>query len=150
MEKVKLSALFFVFFLVFNSCNMEDKNKTISMYKEEIHKTEQAFAKMVKEKGMKEAFLAFAADDAVLSRNNILVKGKDAIRSYFEKGTLQDIKLEWAPDFIDVSVSGDLGYTYGKYKFSAKDGNGKLIESRGIFHTVWKRQKDGKWRFVWD
>jgi len=129
---------------------MEDKNKTISGYKEEIRKTEQEFAEMVKKKGIKEAFLAFAADDAVLSRNNVLVKGKGAIRSYFEKGRLQDIKLEWAPDFIDVSASGDLAYTYGKFTFSAKDGDGKLIKSKGVFHTVWKRQKNGKWLFVWD
>lgn len=150
MDKIKLSLLLFVFFLVFISCNMEDKNKTISRYKEEIRKTEQKFAEMVKKKGIKEAFLAFAADDAVLSRNNILVKGKEAIRSYFEKGRLQDIKLEWAPDFIDVSASGDIAYTYGKFTFSAKNGDGKLIESKGVFHTVWKRQKDGNWLFVWD
>ncbi len=150
MDKVKILVIFIVFFLILNGCNMEDKEKTLKLYKEEILKTEQAFAEMVKEKGLKEAFLAFAADEAVLSRNNILVKGKEAIRSFFEKGRLQNIKLEWAPDFIDVSVSGDLAYTYGKFTFSAKSWDGKLIENKGVFHTVWKRQKNGKWLFVWD
>ncbi|MFC2138829.1 YybH family protein, partial [Bacteroidota bacterium] len=60
------------------------------------------------------------------------------------------VKLEWKPDYIDVSTSGDLGYTFGKFTFSAKDTTGKLIESEGIFHTVWKRQEDGSWKYVWD
>ena len=63
---------------------------------------------------------------------------------------MENIKLEWKPDYIDVSISGDLGYTYGKFTFSAIDTTGKLIESEGIFHTVWKKQEDGSWKYVWD
>ena len=51
---------------------------------------------------------------------------------------------------MDVSESGDLAYTYGKYTFSAFDSNAKKIEAKGIFHTVWKRQEDGSWKFVYD
>jgi len=61
-----------------------------------------------------------------------------------------DQQLEWAPDFVDVSSSGDLAYTYGKFTFSFKDSLGNKVENKGIFHTVWKRQSNGEWKFVWD
>jgi ketosteroid isomerase-like protein len=94
--------------------------------------------------------LAFADDDAVLNRNNNLVKGKEAIKAYFENETLKDVTLDWKPDFIDVSIAGDISYTYGKYTFSGIDQNGEKISSEGNFHTIWKRQKDGSWKYVWD
>lgn len=60
------------------------------------------------------------------------------------------MSLQWDADFVDVSKSGELAYTYGKYTFTAIDSTGKTIDDKGIFHTVWKKQKDGKWKFVWD
>ena len=132
------------------TCQMENKTNDLETYKSEILKTEQAFAEMVKKEGLKKAFLTYADENAVLNRNNSLVKGKLEIEKYFDNQTLQDVKLEWKPDFIDVSESGDLAYTYGNYNFEAKDTSGQIIQSNGIFHTVWKKQADGKWLFVWD
>ena len=70
--------------------------------------------------------------------------------AYFDRIKLRNISLDWYPDFIEVSDAGDLGYTYGHYTFSATDAEGKPVQDAGIFHTVWKRQADGQWRFVWD
>ena len=63
---------------------------------------------------------------------------------------LMDENLSWKPDFVDVSASGDLGYTYGHFTYSYTDSTGTIMESSGVFHTVWKRQADGSWLFVWD
>ncbi|MCX6240170.1 MAG: hypothetical protein NTY07_21955, partial [Bacteroidia bacterium] len=76
-------------------------------------------------------------------------KGKEAIRKQYASFP-RKAKLDWAPDFADVSASGDLGYTYGKYTLTSTDSIGNITQSGGIFHTVWKRQPDGQWRFVWD
>jgi len=120
-------------------------------WKKEILETEQNFAKMAMEEGIEKAFLYYAAEDAVLLRNNNLITGKDAISRYFGEEKQEDkVSLTWEPDFIDVAKSGDLGYTYGKYIFTSTDSNGNKVESKGIFHTVWKRQMDGSWKFVWD
>ncbi len=120
-------------------------------YKNEIVAAEGAFAKLVKEKGIKEGFLSFAADSAVVRRGEELHVGKEALNMLYSKpSNLKDVVLEWTPDFVDVAASGDLGYTYGKYYFSGTDSLGKRVEDRGIFHTVWKRQRDGNWKFVWD
>ena len=119
-------------------------------WKSEVRQMEADFAAMAAEQGVPAAFLHFAADDAVLNRRNSAIKGKSAIEAYFQEQTLTDVKLEWAPDFVDVSAAGDMAYTYGLYTFSAKDPEGKLVESEGIFHTVWKRHADGGWKYVWD
>ncbi len=119
-------------------------------YKAEIMQTEKDFAIMAKEEGLQAAFLFYAAEDAVINRNDSVLKGKEAIRVYYEKQSLKDVQLDWKPDYIEVSLSGDLAYTYGKYTFSAMDEQGEIIKSEGIFHTVWKRQADGSWKFVWD
>jgi ketosteroid isomerase-like protein len=119
-------------------------------FKKEILDTEKAFAQLVKEEGLKAGFLAYAADEAVLSRGGQLIKGKKAIEAYFDRQTLKDVRLEWAPDFVSVSASGDLGYTYGRFTLQAMDQAGQEIKSEGIFHTVWKREPNGEWRYVWD
>lgn len=116
----------------------------------EIMKAETDFAAMAAEKGLAEAFWFFAADSAVINRaNDSLIKGKENIRNFYEKNSIQGVKLTWAPDFIEVSECGTLGYTYGKYQFSKTDSTGKVTERTGTFHTVWKKM-NGKWRFVWD
>ncbi len=122
----------------------------MEQYEQEIFDTEKAFAQLAAEQGVKAAFLAYAADEAVLSRNNKIIKGKQAIADYFDQQTFQEVRLDWAPDFVSVAASGDLGYTFGKFTFSATDPTGKRIEADGIFHTVWRRQQNGEWRYVWD
>lgn len=138
-----------VLLLILPSCTQEKGN--IATWKKEIIDTEQAFAAMAKMDGVPKAFITFAADDAVLLRNNVLIRGKEAIKiSYDKRFSSENTSLTWAPDFVDVSSSGDLGYTYGKYVYTSTDSLGNSTSSEGIFHTVWKRQSDGTWKFVWD
>jgi len=134
------------------SCTMKTSEDTIEKCKKEIVKTEQNFARMVKNDGVSAAFLAYADKNAVLMRNNILINGKKNIRLYFENQSEENttINLSWKPDFIEVSKSGDLGYTYGKYKHSFINSKGDTINTKGFFHTIWKKQADETWKFVWD
>ncbi len=135
------------------SCTVEknkDNAELINKSKSEILKTEDDFETMVKEKGIAEGFAFFADENAVVKTKDSLIKGREEIKNYYNSRMQKDVTLIWKPDFVDVSASGDLGYTYGKYIFNAKDSAGKQIESKGIFHTVWKKQKDGKWKYVWD
>ena len=120
----------------------------IETWKHEIMDTELRFSNMAQKEGMNTAFLAFVADDGVLLRNDKLIKGKDSIKSYMKNSNSKG--LAWKPDFVDVSSSGDLGYTYGEYTYTYQDSLGNDVASKGIFHTVWKRQQDGSWKFVWD
>jgi ketosteroid isomerase-like protein len=115
--------------------------------KTEIIQTEKDFAKTVKDKGIAVAFYTFADTNAVIKRGPELVKGITSISAYYfshpQKG-----ELEWTPEFADAS--GELGYTYGPYTYSEKDSTGNTVVAKGYFHTVWKKQKNGTWKFVWD
>jgi ketosteroid isomerase-like protein len=139
-----------VLVLIFPSCSPDERHD-LDKWKKEIVDTEHAFAEMAKREGIPKAFTTFAADDAVLLRNNILIKGKEEFKESFAKRFVSEkVSLTWAPDFVDVSSSGDLGYTYGKYVYTSTDSLGNSTSNQGIFHTVWKRQRDGSWKFVWD
>jgi len=129
------------------ACNTTDKEKI----KKEIFETEKAFEAMTADKGIAEAFFFFADENAAISRGgDSVIIGKDAIREFYCKKNLQNASVQWTPDFIDVSASGDLGYTYGSYCWVIVGEKGDTTNQKGIFHTVWKRQTDGSWRYVWD
>ncbi|MBN1250858.1 MAG: nuclear transport factor 2 family protein [Bacteroidales bacterium] len=146
----RLVVLYFLIVITFIACNSGSKQSNLEEIKSEIIKVEADFAEMVKNKGIADAFLHFADQKAVLNRNNELIKGKGKIKSYFNNQKLANVHLEWKPEFVDVSISGDLAYTYGHYVFSAINEQGETINNEGIFHTVWKKQTDGTWKFVWD
>jgi len=135
-------------FLVLLSCKTNNTMDSTEKWKQEICEAEQQFANMVQEEGIHNAFVAFAANDATIMRNNTLIKGKQAIDDFYKDSHAKT--LTWKPDFIEVANSGDLGYTYGTYHYTYKDSTGKEQVDTGIFHTVWKRQQDGTWKFVWD
>ena len=134
------------------ACDKGKEEDHIEKWKNEILETEKDFAAMAQKEGISEAFLFYAAEDAVLMRNNSLIIGIEALQESFkkEKSNGDKVSLDWKPDFVDVALSGDLGYTYGKYTYITTDSIGKTKEVEGVFHTVWKRQADGKWKFVWD
>ena len=145
---MKAAILLIIILVFFTGCGHLKSKEEI---KNEIYLTEKAFEKMTSEKGISEAFYYFADENAVIKReNDTLILGKENIRIYYEKKGLKDAKVNWTPDFIDVSKSGDLGYTYGKYIWKIKDIDGNFVEYKGVFHTVWKRQKDNGWKYVWD
>lgn len=152
MNMQKLLPFIFLLSLLFYSCKMKTTPETIEKWKTEILETEQNFAEAAIKEGISNAFLMYASEDAVLMRNNTLVIGKTAIKNHFENQSPKNtnVSLTWKPDFVDVAASGDLGYTYGKYMYSFTNSEGNTIETNGVFHTVWKRQLDGTWKFVWD
>ncbi len=115
-----------------------------------IEATEIAFNLMVAEKGVAAGFSFYAAEDAVKYLGDTLIFGKQNITNFYKNQPKQHIQLQWKADFVDASVSGDLGYSYGKYSFKLTDSLGNEHQSAGIFHTIWKKQKDGTWKFVWD
>lgn len=50
--------------------------------------------------------------------------------------------IEWWPTFAGIAMSGDLGFTTGP---AARD-----QEGYGHYFTVWRRQADGAWLWVYD
>ena len=147
-----LLQILFIALFVLPACTTNKKVESTEKWKKEIVATELAFAEMAQKEGIPTAFQTYAANDVAVLRNKNLIIGKEAMTQFYQKKGSDSGKesLNWKPDFVDVSSSGDLGYTYGKYTYSITDSLGKTQEYNGVFHTVWKRQSDGKWKFVWD
>ncbi len=145
-----LKSFYWTLILLIPTTSVYTQQDSLLIWKEQVLKTEREFGQMVEEKGIASAFLYYADDEAVLMRNNDLIKGKVEIEEYFENQPLNSVSLKWSPEFIDVAKSGDLSYSYGYYTLSFKDSTDQLIERRGVFHSVWKRQPDGSWKYVWD
>lgn len=130
------------------SCNTKTDKEKI---KKEILKTEKAFEKMAAEKSISAAFYFYADENAVIKReNDTLIKGKENIRNYYKKSDRIKAKVSWTPDFIEVSDCGTLAYTYGKYLWQVENHLGETVSYKGVFHTIWKKQKDNTWKYVWD
>ena len=139
---------FFLINLVFMACNPSIDKEAI---KKEIFDTEKAFEKMAHDEGIAEAFYFFAAKNAVIKReNDTLITGNDEIKNYYNQNTPVGAEVQWTPDFIDVSDCGTMAYTYGSYTWKVTSESGKQVELKGVFHTVWKRQEDMSWKYVWD
>lgn len=134
--------------LLLFGCKTPINKETI---KKDIIDVESSFQQMTIEKGIAEAFYFFADENAVIKReNDTLIIGKEEIKMYYQNQNLTNVKVDWKPDFVDVSESGDLAYTYGKYVWEIPDEKGAPRQIKGIFHTVWKKQKNGTWKYVWD
>ncbi len=149
----KFSLFFFGLLLISTACSESSTRDTtvdLELWKSEIVQAEKDFNDMAREKGLVEAFRYFAADDAVIMRNRKIIHGKMAIAEHVATTIRADESLTWKPSFVDVSKSGDLAYTYGDFTYSYPDSLGNKIEIQGIFHTVWKRQLNGEWKYVWD
>ena len=145
---MKVLSLAFLVLLV--GCKNNEAVPDIEKWKLEIMKVEKEFNDMAQEEGLAIAFSTFVADEGVIKRGKNIIKGKKSIRQWYEKDVRPNESLSWTPTYVDVSENGDMAYTYGNYIFTSLDSLGTKKESKGIFHTVWKRQKNGTWKFVYD
>lgn len=146
----KIIAILSFILLLLVSCKSNPSEQQLSEWKSEIEQTEIAFNNLAQEEGLAKAFETYAAPDGVINRSRKIIKGKKAIGQWYIDNTRPDRTLTWKPDFVDVSNSGDLGYTYGTAVFTTMDSTGVKTVRKAKFHTVWKRQPNGDWRFVWD
>ncbi len=115
---------------------------------QQMVQTEQAFSKMADDKTIREAFMAFIADDGLLFRPGA-VNGKKWMLEHPGPPSDKKPRLAWQPAFAGMAESGDLGFTTGPWE-GKSDINDKTPTAYGHFVTLWKKQEDGSWKFVVD
>lgn len=140
----------FSFLALLISCNTSETEDNVAKWKAEIIQVEQDFNDLAQKVGLPDAFYEYAAHDGVIRKSGKLVEGKVAIKQWIKNDVRPNETLTWKPTFVDVSLSGDLAYTYGDATFTVIDSLGNKKEKTSVYHTVWKRQEGGHWRFVWD
>jgi len=109
--------------------------------------SERAFAALSSAKGMKEAFLTYLTEDAVVFQPTA-TNGRKAWEGRPESKST----LLWEPSFAQVSSAGDLGYTTGPWEHRTPADSAGTPErlAYGHFNSVWRKQRHGGWRVVAD
>jgi ketosteroid isomerase-like protein len=117
--------------------------------KNELMETDRAFSEMSLAEGYKIAFDKFMADETIIYRNGAFpITGRDAINEVLAKDP--DAVLKWEPFFADIAKSRDLGYTLGSYEYIVTDSAGIETSYFGSYVSIWKKQSDGSWKYVFD
>ena len=117
---------------------------------ESIRSADTDFSKDASKFGTGEAFGRYAAADAqIFSGPGEFISGPSAITQSFGSPT-QKSALVWHPVHGEVSQAGDLGFTVGNAVFTGEREDGAKIVRYSKYLTVWKKQRDGSWRYVVD
>jgi ketosteroid isomerase-like protein len=114
----------------------------------ELVNTERAFAKLAVERGVRESFIAYFADDGVGFAPHPH-KVKERFSNSPAPAARQPLTLNWAPVYGDIAQAGDLGWNTGPTLIEDTSPEKKPAR-HGMFFSVWKKQSDGSWRVALD
>lgn len=103
-----------------------------------IVSTEIAFARAAREQGQWTAFAAFAAPGALIHGANGVIEAAPWLATQDNP----DEAVQWAPRTVVMSCDGSLALSQGRFR----DPEGIV----GNFVTVWQRQPDLTYRYVYD
>jgi ketosteroid isomerase-like protein len=111
--------------------------------RQDVLETERAFARTMADRDFG-AFSAFISDETVFLGGESPLRGKDAVTAfwarYFEG---PEPPFSWEPRTVEVLPSGALAMSTGPVY--TPDG-----QHVADFTSVWRREKPGTWRIVFD
>lgn len=116
-----------------------------------IRKADGEWLQAVNKKDI-ELVLSYYMDDAMwLLRGAPAQTGKDIIRKTWTRWfDAPGATIRWEPIKIEVSSSGDLGYSVGSFETKQPDKEGNITTQRGGYVAVWKKTLDGNWKIAID
>ena len=93
---------------------------------------------------MRVAFLAAFADDGVFVR-----EGWRVSNDFLRDRPAPAIVLDWRPQNVEASASGDLGLSTGPSRITSK-AQPNTPPTHGQFVSVWRRAPGGPWKVAVD
>jgi ketosteroid isomerase-like protein len=105
---------------------------------------ETAFAAHSVREDMRVAFLAAFADDGVFVR-----EGWRVSNDFLRDRPAPAIVLDWRPQYVEASASGDLGLSTGPSKITSKT-DPNAAPAYGQYVSVWRRHPGGPWKVAVD
>jgi ketosteroid isomerase-like protein len=129
--------------LVIAVASLPALSETTEELAQQVRAAETAFAKSMADRDHA-AFATHVADEAVFFGRQKAQRGKAAVvaawKPLFDGPTAP---FSWAPENVEVLDSGTLALSSGP----VRDPSGKQT---GVFNSVWRREKDGTWKIVFD
>lgn len=114
-----------------------------------LRATDSVFSDLSYRMGVAFAFSNTVDAEGIVFGDPQLVIGPDAIEEFLNARAAQS-SLVRQPVFAWVSASRDLGFTVGESTSTGRGASGAAVQRMGKYLTVWKRQKDGTWKFMID
>ena len=112
---------------------------------DQIVAAERAFAADAMARTPRAAFVsAFARDSLVISPD-----GPVDGREYYNGRPEFRSTIEWGPEAAEVSLSGDIGYTYGPAIYRSV-ADPEAPPAYGHFFSIWERDSNGRFFVVHD
>jgi ketosteroid isomerase-like protein len=111
----------------------------------QVRESERAFAKTMADRDHA-AFVSFLSEEAIFfsGPRGAALRGRKAVadrwKAFYEG---PQAPFSWEPDQVEVLASGAIAMSSGP----VYDPDKKRI---GTFNSVWRREKDGKWKIVLD
>jgi ketosteroid isomerase-like protein len=114
---------------------------------ESLVNAERAFAQAATQKGIRDSFLEYFAEDSI-AFTPLPVSATARLRSRPSR-PFSDYELRWEPRTGDVAASGELGWLTGPSTFTDHT-DAAAQPQHGNYLSVWRRQVGGPWRVVID
>lgn len=107
---------------------------------------DRTFSQASVTRGARAAFANYAASEVrVYREGKFPLLGQDLAPAVLPASSSV---WSWEPASGDVSISDDLGYTYGTYKITSNELSPKISES-GNYFRIWKKE-NGAWKVLFD
>ena len=114
-----------------------DRPQRLSANPSAVIAAELAFARLAQAKGQWTAFRETSTGDAVMFAPQ-MVRAQDWLRGRADPA----VSVKWQPHQVWSSCDGTLGITQGAWQ--------RPNNTVGYFTTVWQRQRDGAYKWVFD
>ena len=139
--KIFLAATLFILF----SCSTKKDSDRSSEAAKEIFSADTAMSNLATQIGFYKALLAYADDSVIIPREGKLpMLGKYEVdTNWAQKSVIKE--LTWKPTLVKAAKSGDFGYSFGYSIYKGTD-----TTTYTNYCTIWRKQKDGSWKFVYD
>jgi ketosteroid isomerase-like protein len=116
----------------------------VSAVQMEIEERLRSHAEALSRRDTDAALELFASDAVLKIANAEPVRGAHALREFFER-TFAAMTLGGGRFFTEELYLYDvLAFHFGSYEFESVSGQ---IQEKGGFAIVWRRQRDGSWRY---
>ena len=111
----------------------------------ELIEADRQFADAVRRNGLAGWITSFAPTGRMISEGRSHIGPEGIRRVMLPVFADSTFSLTWDPNYAEVSASGDMGYTVGRYAARSSPDGDTLVDS-GTYLTVWRRQDDGTWK----
>jgi ketosteroid isomerase-like protein len=136
-------------FALFAGCQT-DKEK-MDKLRVELIGVDKQWSELSQKKGYYHTRIDFSEDSAIeFEEGKMPVMGRKAFEADIASHPDSNFCLGWTPLKAEISSSGDLGYTFGGFAYMTKTKFGKDTTFYGNYVTIWRKQPDGKWKFLVD